>query len=140
VGALRERYESIAKRVADLSPVVEPIRELFKQGKRTHLLAGVSAQGLTYAPPAPATIARRGPGTVLVPHGDESRLLTHLTIAVNVSPTKLEVFQSWPGLDWVHYHTTGTDRMPARPPDNFRVEDRVAALRLVEAHAFGLPY
>ena len=138
MGVLKDKYESIARRVTDLRPVVEPLRSLFREGKRAHLLQGEDAQGLRYAPPAPATIERRGPGTVLVPHDDASRLITHLTIVIDVSPTRLQVYQAWPDLDWVRYHKTGTPRMPRRNPDGFRAEDRVHALQLIEKYAFGL--
>lgn len=137
MASLREKYESIAHRIDDLHPVVEPLRDLFKAGKRAHLLAAEDASGIPYAPPAPATIERRGPGTVLVPHGDASRLIVGLTVVIDVSPTKLAVFQSWP-YPWVRYHKEGTPRMPRRDPDGFRAEDRVHALQLIEAFAFGL--
>lgn len=134
MGTLLERNEAIARRVDSLRPAADRIGEVLRRGKAEQLLAGVDAAGRGYAPASPATLRRRGPGQVLVPDGEASRLIRDYTVTAEVQPGRIRVSAGWPGLDWVRYHRTGTRRMPARDPGGFRESDLAECREILQRY------
>lgn len=125
MGKILDHLDAMARRAADPSPAAGPIAAALKRGKREQLLTGRDAAGHAFPPAAPATLRRsgRGPGPVLVPDGDASRLIRDYTVSVTIQPGRIECSAGWPGLEWVRYLRSGTRRMPIRDPGGFRAED-----------------
>lgn len=124
MGIIRERLADIARRCGDLSPLAEPVRQVLIEDNRERALAGVDADGNPFAPLAPSTVKQRQrmglSGPPQAAHGPQSRVITGYVVDVQAGPGRLSFLGSWPALDWIRYHITGTSRMPQRNPMGFR--------------------
>lgn len=124
MGKISERLADIARRGGDLSPLGEPVRRVLWEGNRERALAGENAQGVRFAPLAASTLKhRKGTGPPGAPRGASSRVVTGYVVSVIAAVGRLSFTGSWPGLDWIKYHATGTKRMPQRDPFGFRQRD-----------------
>lgn len=131
MGEILDRNRALLARIEDPDGPGPRIEALFRRGKEEQLLAGREADGSPFAPLAPSTLEHHsGSTTPLVPHGSASRVISGYRVDVVPEPGRLRVEASWPGLDWIKYHRSGTRHMPRRDPGGFRPEDVAAALRL----------
>jgi hypothetical protein len=134
---LQDRNQQIANRIKNLTPLEEPLRQLFVDGKRDQLLHGQDAQGAPFAPLAPSTLRDRpGNGPPLAPMGDRSRIVVDYEVKVSTAAGQLTVSAGWPLLNWIKYHKTGTRKMPRRDPTGFRPADVADAMRRLREYLF----
>ena len=134
MATILEETTRLEARMRDPRPIAADVEQVLRDGNRIHLLAAVDVHGRHYDPPKPATIRSRGPGTVMVPKDTASVLITRYEVLVELEPGEAIFTAGWPGLDWVHYHVTGTSRMVARDPTGFRAEDLDKTMRLLRSY------
>ena len=136
--SLLDRNEEILRRAQRLEPIGEQIRETLERGKSEQLLAGRDATGDPFAPLAPSTLKRRvGTGPPLAPRGAASAIVVGYVVTIATDDGRLTAAASWPGLDWVRYHRTGTRRMPKRDPSGFRAEDLARCMEILKGYVLG---
>ena len=133
---LLERNRGILDRIRKLNVLEPRLRDLFTRGKREHLLQGMSAQGIRFAPLKPSTLAHRhGSGPPLAPQFATSEIIAAYRVEFEFRENRLTITAGWP-MEWVHYHATGTARMARRDPGGFREQDKREALRITREYIF----
>jgi hypothetical protein len=104
----------------DLTPLVPEIVRILETENRLARLAAEDKAGNPLVDAAPSTIRRRGPGTVMVPHGDASRLIKNHTVEHDSRMLDRLVFRAvWRGrgkdrVHWIAFHARGAGRLPIR--------------------------
>ena len=133
-----DRNDEILRRTQRLEPIGVQIRETLERGKREQLLAGRDATGDPFAPLAASTLRYRvGTGPPLAPKGASSAIVVRYAVTITTESGRLTAAASWPGLDWVRYHRTGTRKMPKRDPGGFRAEDSARCLEIFKGYVMG---
>lgn len=133
---LLERNQGILSRIRNLKVLEPKLRDIFIRGKREHLLQGMSAEGLRFAPLKPSTLRqRRGGGPPLSPQFGSSEIIVAYRVDITFAENSVTVTGGWP-MDWVHYHVTGTSHMARRDPGGFREQDKREALRVTREYIF----
>lgn len=96
----------------DLTPLAESVREAMIEDNRDGLLAGTDAAGAAFVPVAESTIkrGRGGEGPPLVPRDASSRMIAAYDVRIRATIDSILLVGSWPGLDWVRYHSSGAAR------------------------------
>lgn len=129
-----EKNQGIARRIERPEPLSTRLEQLFVAGKHQQLEHGVDAQGTRFVALKPGSLKNRGPGEPLNPPG--SRIVSRYHVAVTADPARLTVVASWPGVDFVRWHQSGTHRMAQRDPGGYRIQDRQEAMRLWKEYIF----
>lgn len=134
-GGIGDRISELSQRVADLTPLIEPVRTILIDGNRERSLAGTDVNGVPFAPVKPSTMLRRGgDGPPLAPRRAGSREVTGYVVEIRTGGGSLTFTGSWPDQPWMEYHHTGTPRMPKRDPYGFREQDLERVRALLRAH------
>jgi hypothetical protein len=106
----------------DLSPLIEPLKQIMIDDNRDGLLANTDSYGHTMTELEPATWhGRKGSGPPLVPEGATALMITDYQVEpAIVEPLHLRMIGYWPNLHWVRFHVTGTKYMVQRDPTGIR--------------------
>jgi hypothetical protein len=105
---------------ADLRELIPEMERILETENRLARLQAVDKDGAPLLDAVPATIKRRGPGTVMVPHGDASRLIAnHEVQHASLRPDHLIFRAVWRGrgrnrVHWIPFHARGAGRLPIR--------------------------
>lgn len=119
----------------DFTPLGHRIARIAEVDNARARTAGLDREDVPFAPLRgarplkPSEIRRRGgPGPPLAPKGPASRVIAGFVVEVVPNPEGgIVVRGSWPGLDWMRFHASGTRDMPRRDPAGLTPtgEDRV---------------
>lgn len=93
----------------DLSPLIEPLREIMIDDNRDGLLAGTDGDGVGMRPLRNSTLKTRdGDGPPLAPQYGDARIITGYRVEpAKVEPLLLRLIGYWPDLEWVRFHVSG---------------------------------
>jgi hypothetical protein len=99
----------------DLTPLVEPLKQIMIDDNRDGLLASTDSYGDRMTELSPNTwLTRKGSGPPLAPDYGSSPIITDYRVdPEDMGPLHVRLVGTWPSLHWVHFHVTG-----------FRVRDK----------------
>lgn len=121
MGAVLQRLNMLIDRVNDLTPVVQPIKQVMIDRNRERAVAGVDAHDRALIHLAPSTLKHRhGTGPPLAPMTEDSHIVLDYQVDATITPTRLSFRGGWPTFHIMDYHCEGGPNLPIRNPLGFR--------------------